>query len=119
MISYSLYKFFHVVAILTLVGGLLSLLLLPAVPATRQRRTIAQWVTGSAAAIALVSGFGLHARLGGIWQGWLVVKILSWFVILAVMTRFRAGPPDSLALAWLIVLPVAAAAVLMAIYKPF
>ena len=119
MIDYALYKLLHVVSILAFVGGLLSLLLVPAVPSARTRRTMAVWVAGCSAAVALVAGFGLHARLGGVWQGWLMVKIVAWLVILGVLIRFRAGTPASPALAWLNSLLVVGVAVAMAIYKPF
>ncbi len=119
MIDYSLYKLLHVVAMLAFVGGLLSLLLVPAVPDARRGRTMALWVAGCSAAVALVAGFGLHARMGGIWQSWLTVKIVAWFVILGLLLRFRASAPASPALAWLISLPVVGVAVVMAIYKPF
>ena len=119
MIDYSLYKLLHVVAILAFVGGLLSLLLVPPVPDARRRRTMALWVAGGSAVVALVAGFGLHARLGGIWQGWFMVKIVAWVVILGLLIRFRASAPTSPALAWLISLPVVGVAVFMAIYKPF
>jgi hypothetical protein len=119
MIDYSLYKLLHVVAMLAFVGGLLSLLLVPAEPNARSRRTLAVWVAGCSAAVALVAGFGLHARLGGVWQGWLMVKIVAWFVILGLLIRFRARAPASSALAWLNSLAVVGVAVAMAIYKPF
>ncbi len=119
MIDYSLYKLLHVVAILAFVGGLLSLLLVPAAPNAPSRRAMALWVAGCSAVIALVGGFGLHARLGGIWQGWLIVKIVAWFVILGLLIRFRASTPASPALAWLGSFAVVVIAVAMAIYKPF
>ena len=118
MISYSVYKVFHVIAIVSLVSGLVALLVLPTATHGPHRR-IAHMVAGIAALIALVSGFGLHARLGGVWQGWVVTKIVMWITLLAIMVQFRRGPAASPAAPWLLALPVAAVAIFMAIYKPF
>ena len=118
MISYPVYKVVHIIAILALVSGLVSLLVLPTATHGRHRR-IAHMVTGIAAVFALVSGFGLHARLGGVWQGWVVTKILMWMALLGILVQFRQGPPASPATPWLLALPIAAVAVFMAIYKPF
>jgi uncharacterized membrane protein len=118
MIDYSVYKFFHVLAIIAFVAGLVALLLLPVAP-DRGRRRVAHWITGVAAIVALVSGFGLHARLGGIWEGWVVTKVLVWLALLAILVWFRARPSASPGAAWWLALPAAAIAVFMAIYKPF
>jgi hypothetical protein len=118
VISYPVYKVVHVIAILALVAGLVALLVLPAGTHGRHRR-IAHAVTGMAALLALVSGFGLHARLGGVWQGWLVTKIAVWLTLLGILVSFRRGPAASAAAPWLLVLPAAAVAIFMAIYKPF
>jgi hypothetical protein len=119
MIGYPVYKFLHVLAIVALVSGLTALLLLPVVPDGPRRRRLAHWVAGVAAVFALVSGFGLHARLGGVWQGWVVTKVIVWLALLLLLVRFRAGPSASPATAWLLTLPAVAVAVFMAIYKPF
>ena len=119
MIGYPIYKFFHVVAIVALVAGLVALLLLPVAPEDRWRRRLAHCVMGVAAVFALVSGFGLHARLGGVWQGWVVTKIVIWLALLLILVRFRKGPAASPATAWLLALPAAALAVFMAVFKPF
>jgi hypothetical protein len=118
MIGYPVYKFFHVLAIVALVAGLATLLLVPVTP-DRGRRRLAHWVTGIAAILALVSGFGLHARLGGVWQGWVVTKVVVWLALLLILVRFRAGPVAWPAGAWLLTLPAVAVAIFMAVYKPF
>jgi hypothetical protein len=118
MISYPVYKVFHVLAIVALVSGLAALLVLPTATHGRHRR-IAHMVTGIAALVALVSGFGLHARLGGVWQGWVVTKIVVWLTLLGILVQFRRGPAASPAAPWLLALPAAAVAIFMAIYKPF
>ena len=118
MISYPVYKVVHVLAILALVSGLIALLVLPTATHGRHRR-IAHMVTGIAALFALVSGFGLHARLGGVWQGWVMTKIVVWMALLGILVQFRRGPAASPATPWLVALPVAAVAVFMAIFKPF
>ena len=118
MISYPVYKVFHVIAIVALVSGVILLLVAPTTTHARHRR-IAHMVTGIAALLALVSGFGLHARLGGVWQGWVVTKIGMWVALLGILVQFRRGPASSPATPWLLALPFAAIAVFMAIYKPF
>jgi hypothetical protein len=118
MISYPVYKVFHVIAIVALVSGLVALLVLPPATPGRQRR-LAHVVAGVAALVVLVSGFGLHARLGGVWQGWVVTKIAMWVALLGILVAFRRGPAASPAAPWLLALPVAAVAIFMAIYKPF
>jgi hypothetical protein len=118
VISHPVYKVVHVVAIVTLVAGLIMVLVLP--PATHGRhRRVAHILTGIAALFALVSGFGLHARLGGVWQAWVVVKIAMWVTLLVVLVAFRRGPAASPAAPWLLALPVAAVAIFMAVFKPF
>jgi hypothetical protein len=117
MIGYPVYKVFHVIAIVALVSGLVAVLVLPRATHGRHRR-LAHMVTGIAALIALVSGFGLHARLGGVWQGWVVTKIAMWITLLAILVWFRRGPAAAPATPWVLVLP-AAVAIFMAIYKPF
>ena len=119
MISYPVYKFVHVLAIVGLVAGLAVLLLLPVTPENRSRRRLAHAITGIAALLALVGGFGLHARLGGVWQGWVVTKVVIWVALMLVIVRFRKGPSASPATAWMLTLPLAALAVYMAIFKPF
>jgi uncharacterized membrane protein len=119
MIGYPVYKVLHVLAIVAMVAGLVTLLLLPVTPDDRRRRRLAHWVTGVAAVFALVSGFGLHARLGGVWQGWVVTKVVVWLTLLLILVWFRAGPSASPATAWLLALPAAAVAVFMAVFKPF
>ena len=101
------------------VAGLVTLLLLPGTPHGLRSRRLGHWVTGVAAVVVLVSGFGLHARLGGVWQGWVVTKVAVWLALLMILVRFRAGPSASPATAWLLVLPAAAVAVFMAVFKPF
>jgi hypothetical protein len=119
MIGYPVYKFVHVLAIVALIAGLVTLVLPPVTPDGRRSRRLAHWVTGVAAVFVLVSGFGLHARLGGVWQGWVVTKVVVWLALLMILVRFRAGPSTSPVTAWLLVLPVAAVAVFMAVFKPF
>ena len=119
MIDYSLYKALHVVAVFVFVAGLLGLVLLPAEGGLRRRRLITFWVAVGAAVIALVAGFGLHARIGGVWQGWVVSKIVLWLVLLGAATHFRKRAPASPALTWSATVSIAALAVVLAIYKPF
>jgi hypothetical protein len=119
MIGYPVYKFLHVVTIVALIAGLVTLGLLPVTPAGRRSRRLAHGVAGVAAVLVLVSGFGLHARLGGVWQGWVVTKVAVWLALLVILVRFRAGPFASPATAWLLALPAAAVAVFMAVFKPF
>ncbi len=118
MIDYSLYKALHVVAVFVFVAGLLGLVLLPAGGDLRRRRLITFWVAGGAAVIALVAGFGLHAGIGGVWQGWVVSKIVLWLILIGAAAHLRKRAPAFPVLAWSATVSVAALAVVLAIYKP-
>lgn len=69
------YKILHVFSLLVLTAWTFAAFANPA--PENKRRTL--MVTGIAALLMLVSGFGLLAKLyGGHLQGWLVVKLACW-----------------------------------------
>ena len=109
------YSVLHVAAAFVLVASNFSAFANP-VP---ERRGLVLAVNGIAALVAVVAGFGLHAKLGveG-FPGWLVVKLVAWLVLAGTtgMAFRKPGLASALAL-------VSAIAVIGAVYcvytKPF
>lgn len=75
-------------------------------------------ITGIASLLALVGGFGLQAKLGYGFPGWLIVKLVCWFGLsgLAGFGYRRRGAAGTLAL---IAIALAIIAVVMVYAKPF
>jgi hypothetical protein len=75
-------------------------------------------ITGIASLLALVGGFGLQAKLGYGFPGWLIVKLVCWFGLsgLAGFGYRRRGAAGMLAL---IAIALAIIAVVMVYTKPF
>ena len=75
-------------------------------------------ITGIASLLALVGGFGLQAKLGYGFPGWIIVKLVCWFGIsaLAGVGYRRRGAVGTLALVAIALLIIA---VVMVYLKPF
>ena len=75
-------------------------------------------ITGIASLLALVGGFGLQAKLGYGFPGWIIVKLVCWFGIsaLAGVGYRRRGAVGTLALVAIALLIIA---VVMVYVKPF
>ena len=75
-------------------------------------------ITGIASLLALVGGFGLQAKLGYGFPGWIIVKLVCWLGIsaLAGVGYRRRGAVGTLALVAIVLLIVA---VVMVYLKPF
>ena len=75
-------------------------------------------ITGIASLLALVGGFGLQAKLGYGFPGWIIVKLVCWLGIsaLAGVGYRRRGAVGTLALVTIALLIVA---VVMVYVKPF
>lgn len=75
-------------------------------------------ITGIASLLALVGGFGLQAKLGYGFPGWLIVKLVCWLGLsaLAGFGYRRRGAAGTLALVAIVLLIIA---VVMVYLKPF
>lgn len=75
-------------------------------------------ITGIASVLALVGGFGLQAKLGYGFPGWIIVKLVCWLGIsaLAGVGYRRRGAVGTLALVAIALLIIA---VVMVYLKPF
>ena len=116
------YKFFHVVAILTLftvAGGTALHAANGGDKAGNQARRVVGILHGLALVVALVSGFGLLARLGlGFDSLWIWGKILLWLAFGVLVTLPYRRPALAKPMLWL--LPaLGAIAAYLALYKPF
>jgi hypothetical protein len=107
------YYILHVSSILVLTGY--TFYAFAAAPETRKR---VMMITGIASLLALVGGFGLQAKLGYGFPGWLIVKLVCWLGLSALAgfgcrRRGAAGTLSLIAIALVIV------AVVMVYAKPF
>src|SRR5215212_10051016 len=77
--SPAFYYILHVISVLALTGYTFYAF---AAPAETRKRVM--MFTGIASVVALVGGFGLQAKLGYGWPGWLIVKIICWLGLSAL-----------------------------------
>ncbi len=107
------YYVLHVVSLFVLAGYTFYAFGAPA--ETRKR---VMMITGIASLLALIAGFGLQAKLGYAFHGWLIVKIVCWLGLSALAgfgyrRRGAAGTLAAVAVLFIVV------AVLMVYLKPF
>ena len=109
----AIYYILHVSSVLVLTGY--TFYAFAAAPETRKRVLM---ITGIASLLALVGGFGLQAKLGYGFPGWLIVKIVCWLGLsaLAGFGYRRRGAAGTLAL---VAVVLALVAVVMVYTKPF
>ena len=107
------YYILHVVSVLVLTGYTFYAFAAPA-----ETRKGVMMVTGFASLLALVGGFGLQAKLGYGFPGWLIVKLVCWLGLsaLAGFGYRRRGAAGTLAI---IAVTLATVAVVMVYTKPF
>jgi len=124
MISYQVYKVLHLTSIFMIVlalGGMAVAALNGGVKNHPFRKQLA-WTHGIGMVLALVAGFGLLARLGlqhnqGL-PGWILAKLVIWFIIGGLPALFIRQPRLSKPL-WLGIITLTLAATYIAGYKPF
>ena len=73
---------------------------------------------GIALIIIAIAGFGLLAKLGMIFTGWVVIKIVIWICMGALILPIKKMPQHKIVL-WYTALALGGIAAFMAIYKPF
>jgi hypothetical protein len=115
MISLTAYKVAHIL------GVLLVFVAFGAMLGDGTRRRLASSTHGIGLLLALITGFGMLARLGihgpGSWPLWVWLKLVVFLFLGAAMTLAKRNPKSAKALWWLLPL-VGAAAGYLAIYKP-
>jgi hypothetical protein len=107
------YYILHVISLLVLTGYTFYAF---AAPPETKKKVMA--ITGSAALLAIIAGFGLQAKLQVGFPGWLIVKIVCWFGLsgLAGMGYRKRGIVGGLAVVACVLVAIA---VTMVYLKPF
>ena len=111
-----LYKFIHLLGLCALFLGLGGILM-----QTGEGKPPKLFLALHAGGLVamLVAGFGRAARLGfHLNSGWIMLKIVCWLVLGAMPVLVRKGYVPK-PMAWLVALLVAAAAIYLAIEKPW
>lgn len=111
--SPTVYYILHVVSLLVLTGY--TFYAFGAPPETKKK---VMMITGIASLVAVIAGFGLAAKLGYGFPGWLIVKLVCWLGLsaLAGFGYRRRGMAGTLAL---VASVIALIAVVMVYTKPF
>jgi hypothetical protein len=112
------YKVVHIFGFALLLAALGGMVSEAAAGATSPRWRSLSALHGVALVLVLLSGFGMLAKLGGGFPGWVIAKLLIWLALGAAVVLVRRAARSSVAL-WLGLSVLAAAAGYLAIYKPF
>jgi len=112
--SIQLYQIVHIFSVILMTAVTFSAL---ASPRPENRRRSMMW-SGILAVVALVTGFGLLARLGLAMQGWVIVKLTCWLALTLLTSLAYRQPNQGRSLAVLTLIAVFLA-VSMAVMKPF
>lgn len=119
---YEFYKVIHLTGLFMVFSGIGAYFVSAIGGAGRQfpGKRFAGMLHGVGLALALVSGFGLLARLGviGSWPGWVYFKLVIWLVLGGIIVLAWRRPQWSKA-TWLVTLLLGAVAAYLARYKPF
>ena len=122
MLSYSVYKVVHLLGVLlvfTAVGGVVAHAAGGGTKDSNSFKKQLAMAHGIGLALALITGFGLLARLDvSMSSGWVIGKLVIWLFMGAATALPYRG--ESLARTLLFLLPlVGAISAYLAIYKPF
>ncbi len=79
-------------------------------------RGLAAATHGAGLLLALVGGFGMHARLGLAWQGWVFAKLGLWLAVGGLLTLAIRKPSTGL---WWALVVVFASGAALGLFKPF
>ena len=123
MLSYEIYKLFHLFGIIMLfvsVGGVMLYALNGGMKVNNTGRKTAAITHGIGLVFVLVAGFGLLARVGisWPWPGWVFVKLIIWLILGGVTGLiYKLGSRGQWL--WYVVILLGVIAAYMAIFKPF
>ncbi len=121
MIPYSTYKLLHLLGmfmVFTAVGGFTLQVIGGETKQTITWRKAVSATHITGILLLLVAGFGLLARTGLPWGGWLYTKLAIWVIFGGIVGVLYRKPEWGRVL-WWIVLLLGFTAAYMAIYKPF
>lgn len=120
--SLEFYKLIHVIGIVLLFSGLVSLVVAKMInnEIPKKIRMLGFISHGVGVLFLLVSGFGMLARLGIMttWPTWAIVKLVIWlfFALAAVIIKRKAQLGTPALVSMLIIFMLAG---YLALYKPF
>jgi hypothetical protein len=117
--SYEFYKILHIIGVLMVfasIGATVVKASLKDSSATFKREI--SITHGVGLLLALVAGFGILAKLGLAFKGWVVVKMLIW-LFFGGATAMAARKPDLAKPLWFASIGIGILAAYLAIYKPF
>jgi hypothetical protein len=112
--SIQLYQIVHIFSVILMTAVTFAAL---ASPRPENKRRSMMWA-GILAVVALVSGFGLLARLGLAMRGWVAIKLVCWLGLTALTSLAYRQPGQGRSLALLTLIAVFLA-VSMVVMKPF
>jgi hypothetical protein len=118
--SYEFYKVLHLLGVFMVVASLGAAIIYRGAESQSQahwRKTLSIG-HGVGLVIALVAGFGLVAKLGVGFPGWVVVKVVIWLVLGGLIAFAKRKPALAKTWWWLTIL-LATLAGGLAVYKPF
>lgn len=112
--SYEFYKILHLLALAAMFASVGASAIAPDTD-----RKIVGMTHGIALLVVLVSGFGMHAKLGiqG-FPGWLIAKVVIWLVFGGLLAVGRRAPGAKLAV-WGSIPVLTAVAAWLVIARPF
>ena len=108
------YLIFHIVSLVLLAGVTFSAF---AAPSSERRKFSLMW-SGILSVVVLVTGFGLLARLGLPFQGWVTIKLACWLA-LAMMVPMAFRRPAHASLWSRVTIGAIFVGVTMVILRPF
>ena len=117
--SIMFYKILHVIGILMLFLGIGGAVIRAAI--NQKSEKLEKFVLmnhGIGLLIIVIAGFGQLAKLGMVFSGWVVVKIIIWVLMGALIMPIKKVPQMK-SVWWFTALTMGAIAAYMAIYKPF
>lgn len=117
--SYQTYKLIHLTGVLMVflsLGGLIGRALLEDKGTSLKK--FAGMTNGIGLILALVGGFGLVAKLGYAFRGWVIAKLILWLVF-GVMIAVVNRKPQHARVLWWVVIGLGGLAAYLAGSKPF